>query len=257
VRGRARVGVALALIAAAPGEARALDAFEIQVYDGTANPARVLGLELHSNVVASGATTATAPELPPDHQAHFTLEPSYGLTRWWELGFYFQTALRADGGYDYAGVKLRTKLVTTPEWSARVRLGVNVEVGAIPARYEAERWGLEVRPIAYWSVARLRFAVNPIVGVALTGGAPTFEPAAQALYEFPGAASFGLEYYAGLGPLPGLSSARDQEHYLYGVANLLAVRGFELNAGVGEGLTAASNALVFKLVVGYAFDRAR
>jgi hypothetical protein len=145
--------------------------------------------------------------------------------------------------------------VTPPGWSARVRLGVNVEVSALPARFEAGRWGLEVRPIAAWSGARLRLAVNPIVGVSFTGGAPTFEPAAQVLYEFPGAASFGLESYAGLGPLPGLSPARDQQHYLYEVANLLAVRGLELNVGVGQGLTSASNALVFKMIVGYTFDR--
>jgi hypothetical protein len=254
---RAQIGVALALIAAAPGTARALDAFEIQVYDGTANAPRVLGLELHANAVASGATTAEPPELAPNHQAHFTLEPSYGLTSWWELGGYLQTALVPDGGYQYAGVKLRTKLVTTQAWSARVRLGVNVEVSDLPARYEAGRWGLEVRPIAAWNPGRLRFAVNPILDVPLTGGAVTLEPAAMALYELPGAASFGIEYYAALGPVTGLSRASEQEHYLFEVANLVAVRALELNVGVGQGLTSASNALVFKLIVGYAFDRAR
>ena len=257
MRGRARVGVALALIAAAPGEARALDAFEIQVYDGTANPPGVFGLELHTNAVASGVATSTPPELAPNHQAHFTLEPSFGLTNWWELGAYFQTALRPDAGFDYAGIKLRSKFVTPPAWSARGRLGINFEVGDLPARYEADRWGLEVRPILSWSLARLRFAANPIIDVPLTGGAATFEPDAQALWEMPRVASFGLEYYAALGPLSGFSSARDQEHYLFEVANLLAVRNLELEAGVGEGLTAASNALVLKVIVGYTFDRAR
>ncbi|HVU51815.1 MAG TPA: hypothetical protein VHL80_14060 [Polyangia bacterium] len=254
MRRRASIVVALGLLAAGR-EARALDAFEIQVYDGTANAPGVFGLELHSNVVASGATTAAPPELPPNHQAHFTLEPSYGLTRWWELGAYFQTALRADGAYDYAGVKLRSKVVTTPEWSARLRLGVNLEVGALPARYEADRLGLELRPIAALDVARLRLAANPIVDVPLTGGAATFEPAAFALYELPGAASFGLEYYASMGPVSDLGGGPGQEHYLYEVANLLAVRNLELNAGVGQGLTRASSALVVKVIVGYAFDR--
>jgi hypothetical protein len=245
------------LIAAAPREGRALDAFEIQVYDGTANARGVPGLELHANTVASGRTTATPPELPPNHQAHFTLEPSYGVTSWWELGGYLQTALVPDGGFQYAGAKLRSKVVTTAAWSARVRLGVNLEVSDLPERYEAGRWGVEVRPIAAWNPARLRFAVNPILDVPLTGGAVTLEPAVQALYEFPGAASFGLEYYASLGPVAGLAPAREQEHYLFEVANLVAVRAFELNVGVGQGLTAASNGLVFKLIVGYAFDRAR
>jgi hypothetical protein len=256
VRRRASIVVALGLIAGTR-EARALDAFEIQVYDGTANAPGVFGLELHSNVVASGVTTVEPPELPPNHQAHFTLEPSFGVTTWWELGGYLQTAIRADGTYDYAGVKLRSKFVTPPAWSKRLRFGANFEVSDLPARYEADRWGVEVRPIAAWDVAHLRLAVNPIIDVPLTGGAVTFEPAAQALYEFPGAASFGVEYYAALGPVAGLAPARDQQHYLFEVANLLAVRNLELNAGVGQGLTSTSNALVIKVIVGYTFDRAR
>ena len=249
------LGFVFALVVVPARRARALDAFEIQVYDGTSDPAGVPGLELHVNGVASGLTTAPAPELAPNHQVHFTLEPSYGVTSTWELGGYLQTALLPDGTYDFAGAKLRSKLVTSPAWSTRVRLGVNVEVSGLPRRYEAEGWGLEVRPIAAWDVARVRLAVNPIVDVSLTGGAATLEPAAQALYELPGLASAGLEYYAALGSLAGFSPARDQQHYLFEVVNLLAVRGFELNAGVGEGLTATSNPLVAKIILGYVFDR--
>jgi hypothetical protein len=249
------LGVALAVIAA-PRAARALDAFEIQVYDGTANAPGAAGLELHVNDVVSGLETAPPPELPSHHQAHFTLEPSFGVTSWWELGGYLQTALRADGAYDYAGVKLRSKLVTPPRWSARARLGVNVEVSALPERYEADRWGLEVRPIAAWDAGPLSVAVNPIVDVPLTGGPATFEPAATALAVLRGRASFGVEYYAALGPLTGLAVAREQQHYIYEVVNLLAVPGFELNAGVGQGLTETSNPLVIKLILGYVFDRA-
>jgi hypothetical protein len=243
--------------ALAPRAARALDAFEIQVYDGTANPQGVFGLELHVNGVASGQTTAPPPELPPNHQVHLTLEPSYGIRPWWELGGYLQTALRADGAYDFAGVKLRTKLVTPPAWSTRTRFGVNLEVSWLPERYEADRWGMEVRPIAAWDVAHLRLAVNPIIDVPLTGAAATFEPAAYALVDLRGVMSAGVEYYAALGPLTGLSAWRDQQHYLFEVANLLAVRNFELNVGIGQGLTASSNALVAKAIFGYTFGRGR
>jgi hypothetical protein len=238
-----------------PRAALALDAFEIQVYDGTANPAGAVGLELHVNGVARGATTAEPPELAPNHQAHFTLEPSYGVTSFWELGGYLQTALRPDGVFDLAGAKARSKLVTTPDWSPTRRLGINVEVSAVSRRYEAGRWGLELRPIAAQDLGRLSLAVNPIVGFSLTGGPATFEPAAQALFVFPGRASVGLEYYGDLGDLAGFSPLRDQRHYVFEVANLLAVRHLEVNLGVGEGLTSASNAFVAKLIVGYELDR--
>jgi hypothetical protein len=240
------------VLALAPRAAHALDAFEIQVYDGTADAARTAGLELHVNGVPNGQTTAPAPELPPNHQIHLTLEPSYGLTSWWELGAYLQTAV-VDGSYDFAGVKLRSKLVTPPGWSARGRLGVNVEVSWLPARFEADRWGLEVRPIAAWDVWRLHFAVNPIVDVSLATGTTSFEPALYALYEVRGVVSLGFEYYAALGPFTGFSALHDQEHYLFEVVNLLAVHKFELNAGFGAGLTDASNALVAKAIFGYTF----
>jgi len=256
-RARRSVGrvVVAAALAVAPRAALAVDAFEIQVYDGTANPAGGAGLELHVNDVARGLTAAPAPELAPNHQAHFTLEPSYGVTPNWELGGYLQGALRSDGAFDFAGAKLRSKLVTTRAWSSRGRLGLNVEVSGVPRRYEADGWSLELRPIAARDVGPLRLAANPIVAVSLTGGGASFEPAAQALYEVPGMFSLGLEYYAGLGGLVHLPAPREQEHYLYEVANLLCVRSFELNVGVGEGLTRASNAFVAKLILGYVLER--
>ena len=137
IRAALSIGVALcAVLLSSP--AWAINPFEIQVYDGTANAPGVFGLELHVNYVANGLTTATSPELPQNHQTHFTLEPSYGLTPWWEIGGYFQTALRADGTFDYAGVKLRSKWVTPPQMEraldARDQLGAVVSPGALRPR---------------------------------------------------------------------------------------------------------------------------
>src|SRR3954471_5645277 len=151
----------LLLMCARP--AGAVDPFEIQVYDGTADGPGVPGLELHVNGVPSGQTTAVPPELPAQHQAHFTLEPSLGLTPFWEIGGYIQTALVPDRGFDLAGFKLRSKLVTPPGWRPRLRLGVNVEASWVRAAYEPERWGGEIRPIAAWEDARWLLAVNPIL----------------------------------------------------------------------------------------------
>ena len=83
-------GLVAALVMAVAPLARAGDPFEIQVYDGTANPPGVPGLELHLNDWATGHRDATAPEAPLHGQAHATLEPSFGVTRSWELGAYLQ-----------------------------------------------------------------------------------------------------------------------------------------------------------------------
>src|SRR5207248_179826 len=136
--------------------AAALDPFEIQVYDGTANSAGEPGLELHLNYVARGLRSSVSPELPPNRQAHATLEPSYGVTSFWELGGYLQGSLRPDGTFDYAGAKLRSKFVTPPGWHEHLRLGINLELSLLPASYDRSRWGAEVRP-------------NVAVGEGLTG----------------------------------------------------------------------------------------
>jgi hypothetical protein len=254
------VAPALALLFAT-SHARAVDPFEIQVYDGTANAPGVPGLELHVNTVPVGLRTSPSPpEYPENHQSHFTLEPSLGLLPWWEIGAYLETALRGDQAFDYAGVKLRSKFVTPPRWSVHWRLGVNIESSFLPRGYDRSRWGQEIRPIVAWENERFEVALDPIVDAALADpdgrAGPTFEPCALAVYKLRDALSFGIEYYANLGPFSsGFLPLREEEHYVYEVFNLLTVPRFELNLGVGEGLTAGSNTLVFKMIVGYAWEK--
>ncbi len=237
--------------------AAAVDPFEIQVYDGTANPAGVPGIELHLNDWATGHRDASPPELPLHGQFHATLEPSFGLLPFWELGGYLQTALRDDGTFDYAGVKLRSKFVTPPGWNARWRLGVNFELSLLPSAYDHDRWGTEVRPIVAWQSETWLFALNPILDQPLAGAdaslGPQFEPALKVARTV-GPVALGFEYYASLGPLTAPLPWRRQEHYLYEAVDLLSVERFELNAGVGEGLTAESAGIVLKVVLGYTFE---
>ena len=250
-------GVAGVVSVAVPRVARAVDPFEIQVYDATANDKGQAGIELHVNRVFSGSHEATPPEHPPFGQTHFTLEPSYGVTDFWELGGYLQSTLRSDGHLDYSGFKLRSKLVTRPTWDAHWRLGLNVELSILPQDYDPDRVGGEIRPIAAWENDDWMFAVNPILGTSFGGGhfgdGPSFEPAFSAMWKIQGKVGVGLEYYADLGAVADPSPLRLQQHYLYEVVNLLAVPDFELNVGVGEGLTGASNGLVAKVIVGYGF----
>jgi len=238
--------------------ALALDPFEIQVYDGTANAAGEAGLEMHLNYVAKGVRTSPSPELAPDRQAHVTLEPSYGVTPYWELGAYLQGTLLPGGTFDYSGVKLRSKFVTPPEWNEHWRLGINLELSRLPESYDPARWGAEVRPIVGWEDDRFLFALNPSIGMPLTSPAssegPELEPCAMTKLKLGGVA-LGLEYYASLGPVKALLPLPLQEHYVFETLDVLAWHGVELNVGLGEGLTDASNRIVLKTVVGYAFGR--
>jgi hypothetical protein len=162
-----------------------------------------------------------------------------------------------DGSYEYAGSKLRSKFVLPARPASPFRWGVNLEVSRLPAQYDRDRWGAEIRPIATWTSAggALYASINPIVGVSLAGPgrgeAPAFEPAAAILGVVDGSASFGLEYYADLGPVGSWSPAGAQEHYLFEVINVLRWTRLELNAGVGEGLTTGSNRFVAKMIIGF------
>jgi hypothetical protein len=253
--GRSLVPVLFVLLLFARS-ARAIDPFEIQVYDGTANAPGAVGLELHLNRVFAGLHSAAAPELAPNHQTHFTLEPSLGIFAWWELGGYLQSTLRADGGFAYSGVKLRSKFVVPEGTYRELRLGLNLELSALPERYDAGRWAVEVRPIIAWESSRWLLAANPILGVGLTDlrSGPDLEPAAMAKIKLAEAYALGLEYYASLGPIARLGRANQLSHYLYETFDLLSVPHFELNFGVGEGLSKASNDLTLKLILGYTWE---
>jgi hypothetical protein len=241
------------------GLARAGDPFEIQVYDGTANAPAVPGIELHVNDWATGnRMDYTPPELALHGQFHATLEPSLGITPFWELGGYLLTAWRPDQGvYEWAGGKLRSKLVTPPSFDPHWRFGVNLEVSYLPSTYDHDRWGSEVRPILGWHNDEWLLAFNPILDQALAGSdaskGPSFQPALKVARTV-GPVALGFEYYATLGPLTAIQPWSRQEQQVFEVLDLRSIERFELNLGVGEGLTQSSAGVVLKAIVGYEFD---
>ena len=91
-------------------------------------------------------------------------------------------------------------------------------------------------------------------GEGLRAG-PELTPAAAAYLRIPDVAEIGVEYYASLGPVKHVPRLAQQEHYLFGAGNLLALAGWELNAGVGAGLTDGSTDLIAKLIVGHSLGR--
>ena len=265
-KGQARKAFAAAVFGSAPlwlspKLARAVDPFEIQVYDGTADAPGAPGLELHLNTVPNGRKTAEPPELAPNHQSHFTLEPSLGIEPWWELGGYLQSSLSGEGKLSYAGAKLRSKFVTPKGWSRSFRLGLNLELSRIPQAYDHARWGGEARPIVAFEDARWLLVANPILELSLAGSdaraGPSFAPALMAKLKIEGVVALGVEYYADFGPLSSPDPVREQQQYLFEAVDLLALAHLEVNAGVGEGFTHESNALVLKAIIGYSWDSAR
>jgi hypothetical protein len=234
--------------------ARAQDAFEIQVYDSeTARPGES-GLETHANVNAIGVRETSAEGALPTHLVtHLTFEPHIGLCRFCEAGAYFQTAIRPDGRFDYAGVKLRFKVRTPRLARGHVGLALNVEWSSVPREYEPARMAFELRPIADVRWRRLYASVNPIVGFSVFGagaGVPDFDPAATVLVNVAGPVELGAEYYGAIGSGP----ASEQVHRLFGVASVVFAR-WGLQVGAGYGFVAGERVIV-KAIVSVAFSGA-
>lgn len=247
----------LGLLLGLASRAGAVDPFEIQVYEGDINHAGQFGLELHSNYTAAGRSSADfSGEAVPQGLLRLTLEPSLALTSWWELGAYLQTATAVgDPAAHWAGFKLRSKFIAPTARTTPFVLGLNFEIGRGVAVLGTADWDIEVRPIIAWFRGRWGLAVNPIVGWAVTGprhAAPDLEPAVKVRVDLGQRVAAGVEYYAELGVLSAPKAWHDQEHYLYAVAD---VRGlpFDLNVGLGRGLTAASQDWIIKAIFGRGF----
>jgi hypothetical protein len=250
---RAALGL---LVAVFPFASSAQDKFEIQVYDSQTAPPLVPRVELHLNYDQSGTRQASeGGELPTDHVARYTLEPQMGLAEWCELGAYFQTALRPEGAFDFAGVKLRFKArMLHPLWDL-VGVALNTEISFVPRAYEANRWGSELRPILDVRLGAFYASVNPILSIDLKGalaGRPQLQPAAKASFDLLPGLALGAEYYAGLGPVDGLLPASDQTHLLFGALDWTASV-VDLNLGVGYGLGAGEQ-WVTKAIVGVQWE---
>jgi hypothetical protein len=112
---------------------------------------------------------------------------------------------------------------------------------------------MEIRPIIGVRNAEWEFIVNPIVDVGFRKyGEADFAPAARLARKLGPDLFAGLEYYADFGEIGRFGKLADQQHTLFAVTDFkLGV--FGVNFGVGYGLTPASDRLVVKTIVGYAF----
>lgn len=252
------------LLALTPLASSAADLFEIQVYEGTINDPGHAGIEVHANYTPRGLRDPEYPgQVAPDRVARLTLEPSYGVTEWLELGAYLQGFHAPSGGFRYGGWKGRVKLVVPERLGLPLRLGLNLEVGRVPASVEKDGWANEFRPIIGWTAGRFSLTVNPIFGYALTGPdrfRVDLEPAVKASWNTNAGFALGAEYYAGLGFVNALSPLRDGEHLAFLTFDLVEPAGaagaspWELDVGVGAGLTGATpQHAIVKVICGREF----
>jgi hypothetical protein len=226
---------------------------EIQVYNaGIANVGQFT-IQQHLNYVALGQKDPPfSGGFPSNHSLNGTPEFAYGMTDWWELGLYLPFAVQ-DQQFLSDAFKLRTLFVSPHAEQRDFFYGVNFELSYEMPKFAQTRWGLEIRPIIGVRNSQYEFIVNPIVDIGFGRmGEVDFAPAARLARNFGNEVFAGFEYYADFGEIGNFSKLSDQQHTLFAVTDFKAGV-FDVNFGVGYGLTPASDRFVVKTIIGYAF----
>jgi hypothetical protein len=130
---------------------------------------------------------------------------------------------------------------------------VNFEFSCETPPFAQTRYGLEIRPIVGVRNQDWEFIVNPIVDLSFGAlGETDFAPAVRLARNLGEDRFIGVEYYADFGRIGDFLPLSQQSHQVFAVTDF-KLAAFDVELGVGYGLTPGSDGLVAKAIVGYAF----
>jgi hypothetical protein len=244
-----RLSFAAILLAASTISARAVD--EIQVYNAEIAKVGQWTFQLHSNYAFIGRKEPDfLGGLIPHHALQGTGEWAYGITEWWEMGFYTPYAVDRNFTPYSNAAKIRQLFVIPHAAEREFFYGVNFEISYAMPQFSDAQWNLEIRPIVGWRKGDYEFIINPIVDMGFgQNGDSIFAPAARFARNLGENLAVGLEYYTDLGPLRNSPLFNEQQHNLYAVVDF-KIGHFDVDLGVGYGLTPGSDRLMAKMIIG-------
>ena len=194
-----------------------------------------------------------------NYATHETIEAVTGLTSWSEVGAYLFTSEQASPGARAVGGSVRYKVRApgTWNWPVNVAFSTELEYDDPGVSTNGDRWTWELRPVIDKSLGRWYVSVNPTVERTLEGpgviNGVEFAPSAKTEFDFTDRISGGVEYYAAYGKIGGFAPPQSRVQQLFGVADLHVSPRWEVNAGLGAGMTPASSHLVGKMILGRRF----
>ena len=235
----------------------AQDNYEIQVYGSeTVAPGRTM-VEIHSNFAVQGQAEEVNGVLPSRHALHETLEVTHGFTPWFETGFYVFSSIQPGRGWEWVGDHIRPRVAIPAEWEWPVGLSLSTEAGYQRRLFSEDTWTWELRPIIDKKWGPWYVAVNPALEKSIKGPSSSkgwaFAPSAKVSYDITKAIAFGAEYYSSLGSIGGFDVWSKQQQQIFPAIDLNLSPDWELNFGVGFGLTGSTDGLIIKLILGYRF----
>ena len=251
---KARILALLGLATLAAPQSAHGQADEIQVYDGGLAERGKFNLTLHNNFTPSGVTTPAFPgAVVANRSLNGVPEWAYGVTRWFEAGLYLPLySIGTSNGGSRAmldGFKLRALFAVPGADDRRFFYGVNFEFSYNARHWDTNRFTSEIRPIIGWHLHPLDLIVNPIFDPSYDGIKNLdFAPSTRVACNLSRGWSVALEEYDDFGPVHQFYPGAQQAHQLYGVIDR-TTRFMDIEAGIGVGLTDASDKVTLKLIL--------
>jgi len=231
--------------------------YEIQVYGSdTVLPGRTM-VELHSNFTLEGSKTTTDATLPTNHQEHETVEITQGWTNWFETGFYIFTSAGPHQGYKWVGDHIRPRVRVPDSWKWPVGVSLSTEIGYQRPLFSRDTWSWEIRPIVDKQLGRWYLSFNPALerswhGPSVSHGVE-FSPDFDLGFQLNKRVAAALEYYGSLGNIIGFDPVAEQQQQIVPALDFDLGPDWELNFGVGVGVTKSTDHLLIKMILGRRF----
>jgi hypothetical protein len=236
----------------------AQDNYEIQVYGSDlVEPGHTMG-ELHSNFTVEGTQQSTEGVYPTNHTEHETIEITHGFTDWFETGFYIFTEEGGGLGVQWVGNHIRPRFAIPQRWHWPVGLSISNELGYQRRQFSTDTWTWEIRPIIDQKIERWYWSINPAFDKSFHGLTQNqgfvFSPDFKFSYDFTAKIAGGLEYYGIIGPLGKIYPPPEQQQQFFPAIDLNVSPQWEINFGLGVGVTRSTDHLIAKMILGYRFN---
>jgi hypothetical protein len=173
------------------------------------------------------------------------------VTDWLELGAYSPLySWTGSGHFLIDGAKLRAEFVVPHAQERSFFYGINFELSFNALYWEPTRNSGEIRPIIGVRIGPVDLIANPILDTSFRS--LDFAPAARIACNFSESWAAALEQYPDFGELSHFEPLSQQQQTLFAVIDYEADP-VSVEFGVGHGFTAASDALVLKMILSHDF----
>ena len=234
--------------------------YEIQVYGAKTVDKGYTVFELHSNFTGNGSRSIEGTVLPSNRALHETVEITHGFSDIFEVGFYLFSTTNPGNGWQFVGSHIRPRIRAPDSWRLPVGLSLSSEFGPVSPKYDANSWGVELRPVIDQTLGDFYWAFNPTVGWALKGadagkGASgmIFNPSIKLQWNLSKLVGAGVEYYGTTGSINRLAAGAEQSHIVYPSLDFDFSENWEFNIGYGVRVAGTGDHDIVKIIIGRRF----